>query len=123
EAVIDLATLKIAPGDYTFAFQSLGICKYRYNPAAVPLAEAEQKKAEAMLAAAAAEAKKIAATDAEAAKKAAEKQKAAEAAMTTATSRMKSVSTAANPTDTVEILISQPIRVSVKAAAPTTAAK
>lgn len=123
EAVIDLAALKITPGDHTFAFQSLGICKYRYNPTAVPLAEAEQKKAEAALAAAAAEAKKIAATDAEAAKKAAEKQKAAEAAMTAAASRMKSVSTAANPTDTVEILISQPIRVSVKAAAPTTAAK
>lgn len=123
ELALNLAELKIAPGDYTFALQSLGICKYRYNPAAVPLAEAEQKKAEAALAAAAAEAKKIAATDAEAAKKAAEKQKAAEAAMTAATSRMKSVSTAANPTDTVEILISQPIRVSVKAAAPTTAAK
>jgi hypothetical protein len=123
ELALNLAELKIAPGDYTFALQSLGICKYRYNPAAVPLAEADQKKAEAALAAAAAEAKKIAATDAEAAKKAAEKQKAAEAAMTAATSRMKSVSTAANPTDTVEILISQPIRVSVKAVAPTTAAK
>jgi hypothetical protein len=102
ELVLNLAELKISPGDYTFALQSLGICKYRYNPAAVPLAEAEQKKAEAALAAAAAEAKKIAATDAEG---------------------MKSVTTAANPTDTVEILISQPIRVSVKAAAPTTAAK
>jgi hypothetical protein len=123
ELVLNLAELKIAPGDYTFALQSLGICKYRYNPAAVPLAEAEQKKAEAALAAAAAEAKKIAATDAEAAKKAAEKQKAAEAAMTAASSRMKSVTTAANPTDTVEILISQPIRVSVKAAAVTTASK
>ncbi len=123
EAVIDLAALKIAPGDYTFAFQSLGICKYRYNPAAVPLAEAEQKKAEAALAAAAAEAKKLAATDAEAAKKAAEKQKAAEAAMSAATSKMKSAAAAADPKDTVEILISQPIRVSVKAAPPTTAAK
>lgn len=123
EAVIDLAALKIAPGDYTFAFQSLGICKYRYNPAAVPLAEAEQKKAEAALAAAAAEAKKLAATDAEAAKKAAEKQKAAEAAMSAATSKMKSAAAAADPKDTVEILISQPIRVSVKAATPTTAAK
>ena len=56
EVPIDLAALKIAPGDYTFAFKSLGISKYRYNPAAVPLAEAEQKKAEAELAAAAAEA-------------------------------------------------------------------
>lgn len=123
ELALNLAELKIAPGDYTFALQSLGICKYRYNPAAVPLAEAEQKKAEAALAAAAAEAKKIAATDAEAAKKAAEKQKAAEAAMTAASTRMKSVTAAADPKDTVEILISQPIRVSVKPAAPTTAAK
>jgi len=122
ELALDLAALKIAPGDYTFALQSLGICKYRYNPAAVPLAEAEQKKAEQLLAAVAAEAKKLAATDADAAKKAAEKQKQAEAAITAASTRMKSVTTAANPTDTVEILISQPIRVSVKPAILTTAA-
>jgi hypothetical protein len=123
ELALNLADLKIASGDYTFALQSLGICKYRYNPAAVPLAEAEQKKAEQTLAAAAAEAKKLAATDAEAAKKAGEKQKAAEAAMTAAMSRMKSVTTAANPTDTVEILISQPIHVRVKPPAVSTASK
>ena len=123
DAVLDLAALKIASGDYTFAFQSLGICKYRYNPAAVPLAEAEQKKAEQLAATVAAEAKKLAATDAEAAKKAAEKQKQADAAMAAATSRMKAITTAASPTDTVEILISEPIRVSVKPAAATTASK
>jgi hypothetical protein len=123
ELTLDLASLKIGPGEYTFALQSLGICKYRYNPAAVPLAEAEQKKAEAALLAAVAEAKKLAATDAEAAKKAAEKQKQAEAAMTAASTKMKSVSTAANPTDTVEILISQPIRVNVKPADVATASK
>ena len=123
DAVLDLAALKIAPGDYTFAFQSLGICKYRYNPAAVPLAEAEQKKAEQLAATVAAEAKKLAATDAEAAKKAAEKQKQADAAMKTATNRMKAITTAASPTDTVEILISEPIRVSVKPAVATTASK
>ena len=120
---VELGSMKIAPGDYTFALQSLGICKYSYNPAAVPLAEAEQKKAEQLLAAAAAEAKKIATTDAEAAKKAAEKQKQAEAAMTAATSRMKTITTTASPTDTVEILISEPIRVSVKPATVTTASK
>ena len=108
ELALNLAELKIAPGDYTFALQSLGICKYRYNPAAVPLAEAEQKKAAQEVTAAA--------TDPI-------KKKQAEAAMTAATNRMKAVTTASNPTDTVEILISQPIRVSVKAAAPTTAAK
>jgi len=116
EAVLDLAVLKVPAGEYTIAFQSLGISKYRYNPAALPLAEAEQKKAEQQLAAAAAEAKKLAATDAEAAKVAAEKQKQAEAAMTAASARMKTVSTAAAPTDTVDILISEPIRISVKAA-------
>lgn len=121
ELVLDLAALKVAPGDYTFALQSLGICKYSYNPAAVPLAEAEKKKAEQLLATAAADAKKLAATDANAAKVAAEKQKQAEAAMTAATSRMKAVTTAASPTDTVDILISEPIRVSVKPKATTAA--
>jgi len=123
DLVIDLAALKLAPGDYTFALQSLGICKYSYNPAAVPLAEGEKKKAELLAATAAAEAKKVAATDANAAKVAAEKQKQAEALMATATSRMKAVTTAALPTDTVDIIISEPIRLSVKAApAPVTAA-
>lgn len=122
ELVLDLAALKIAPGDHTFALHSLGICKYRYNPASVPLAEAKQKEAAAALAAAAAEAKKIAATDAAAAKKAAEKQKRAEAAMAAATARMKALTTTANPTDTVDILISRPIRVRVKPATVATAA-
>jgi hypothetical protein len=115
DAVIDLAALKVAPGDYTIAFQSLGICKYSYNPAAVPLAEAAQKKAEQLAVTAAAEAKKIAATDANAAKVAAEKQKQAEAAMADAAKRMKAISTAASPTDTVDIIVSEPIRISVKA--------
>jgi hypothetical protein len=122
DAVIDLAALKVAPGDYTIAFQSLGICKYSYNPAAVPLAEAAQKKAEQLAVTAAAEAKKIAATDANAAKVAAEKQKQAEAAMADAAKRMKAISTAASPTDTVDIIVSEPIRISVKAAQVATAA-
>lgn len=116
EAALDLAALKVAPGDYTLAFYSLGISKYRYNPAAVPMAEAAQKKAGEELALAAANAKKIAATDAAAAKAAAEKQKQAEAAMAGATKRMKAVSEAASPKDTVDIIISEPIRISVKAA-------
>lgn len=123
ELTLNLAELKITPGEYTFALQSLGICKYRYNPSAVPLAEAEQKMAADALAAAAAEAKALAATDAAAAKKAAEKQKQAEVAMTAATSKMKSVSASANPADTVEIIVSQPIHVSVKPGTPTTAGK
>lgn len=123
DAVLDLAALKVAPGDYTIAFQSLGISKYRYNPAAVPLAEAEQKKAEQLAATAAEEAKKVAATNAEAAKKAAEKQKQADAAMAEAAKRMKAISSAAEPKDTVDIIISEPIRISVKPAQVATAAK
>ncbi len=117
EAVLDLAALKMPPGDYTLALHGSAISKYRYNPAAVPLAEAEQKQAEQRAAAAAAEAKKLAATDAAAAKLAAEKQKQAEAAMAQASLRMKSVSAAAEPKDTVDIVVSAPIRISVKAPA------
>jgi hypothetical protein len=120
---LDLAALKLAPGEYTFVLQSLGICKYRYNPGAVTLAEAEQKKAADALAAAAVEAKTQAATDAEAAKKAAEKQKQAEAAMAAATLKMTSASKLANPADTVEIIISHPIHVKVNPGTPTTAGK
>lgn len=116
ELVLDLAALKLPAGEHTLALHSLGISKYSYNPAAVPLAEAEQKKAEQLAAAMAAEAKKVAATDANAAKVAAEKQKQAEAAMASATKRMKAVSTAATPADTVDIIISEPIRIAVKAA-------
>ena len=90
--------------------------KYRYNPQAVILAEAEQKKAEQELAAAAAKAKELAATDEEAAKKAAAKQKAAETAMAEVAKRMKSVTAAAEPKDTVDIVVSRPIRITVEAA-------
>jgi hypothetical protein len=62
ELVLDLAAMKIAPGEYTFALQSLGICKYSYN---------DDKE----------------------------------------------------PKDTVDIFISEPVRLSVKPAAVTTAAK
>jgi hypothetical protein len=114
EVVLDFAALKTPPGEYTLAFYGSGVSKYRYNPAAVPLAEAEQKKAEQLAATAAADAKKIAATDANAAKTAAEKQKQADALMTQASKRMKSVSAAAEPKDTVEIVVTIPVRISVK---------
>jgi len=120
---LNLAELKLPAGVYTFALQTIGISRYRYNPAAVPLAEAEQKKAQEQAALAAAEAKKIAATDAAAAKRAAEKQKQAEAAMAAASSRMKAVSSAANPTDTVDIFFSQPIELRVIADGSTASTK
>lgn len=123
ELALDLAALKTPPGEHTLVLYGSAVSKYRYNPAALPLAEAEQKKAEERLAAAAAAAQQLAATDAAAAKTAAEKQKQAEAAMAAATSRMKALSSAAEPKDTVDILVSQPIRLHVRAATPATAAK
>jgi len=111
ELVLDLAALKTPPGEYTLALYGSGVSKYRYNPGAVPLAEAELKKAEQEAAAA----KQLDA----------EKQKEAEAAMAGATKHMKAVTAAAAPTETVDIIVSQPIRISVKAAQPavSTAAK
>jgi hypothetical protein len=125
DVVIDLAALKAKPGDYTIAFYGGAVAKYRYNPAAVAAAEAEAKKAEEQVAVVAAEAKKLGAaaanapTDqktasANAAKIAAEKQKQAEAAKVAAEKKMKTVTAAAAPKDIVDIVVSEPIRISVK---------
>lgn len=133
EAVLDLGALKTPPGEYTIAFYGSAVSRYRYNPVAVIAAELAQKQAEQEAAAVAATAKKLAEeaanapTDkksdtANAAKIAAEKQKQAEAAMAEAAKRMKTISAAAAPKDTVDIIVSEPIRISVKAAPTTTAA-
>jgi hypothetical protein len=124
DLVLDLATLKPAPGEHTLALYSGYVAKYRNNPGAVVVAEAAQKKAEQEAAALAAEAKKLAdavnAAPAEkraeaelAAKAAAEKLKAAEAAKTTAANRMKAATADAAPKDIADILVSEPIRVRV----------
>lgn len=127
EAVLDLAALKTPPGEYTIAFYGSAVSKYRYNPEAVPLAEAAQKKAEQEALALASDSKKLIADagntptnpksdTANAAKIAAEKQKLADAAKAEAVKRMKAVTEAAEPKDTVDIIVSEPIRISVKAA-------
>jgi hypothetical protein len=125
EAVIDLAALKTAPGDYTIAFYGSAVAKYSYNPQAVKAAEEVKKKAETEAAKMAAEAKKIAGDAANApaekktemataAKAASDKQKEAEAMMAKATAQVKAASDAAAPKDIVDIYVSAPIRVSVK---------
>lgn len=133
ELVLDLAALKTAPGDYSIALYGSAVSKHRYNPDAVKLAEAQQKQAEQELAALAASTKKLndEAANAPAGKKAemtaavkvaADKQKQAEATMAQATTRMKAATTTATPKDTVDIIVSTPIRISVKAAPPATPA-
>jgi len=124
ELVLDLAILKPAPGEHTIALYSGYVAKYRHNPAAVLLAEAAQKKADAEAAAVAAEAKKLAAevTAAPAEKRATveatakateEKLKSAEAAKAEAAKRMKAATDAAAPKDIADIVVSEPIRVRV----------
>lgn len=133
EAEIDLAALKVKPGDYTIAFYGGAVTKYRYNPDAVPELEAEKARAEKEAAALAGEAKKL--TDAAAAapeekkaelettaKAAADKQKAAAAAVTDADKKLKAATRAATPKDIVDIVVSRPIRISVREATVETAA-
>ena len=60
EAVLDFATLKTPPGEYTLAFYGPAVIKYRHNPDAAKTAEQEQKKAEQEALAIAEAAKKLA---------------------------------------------------------------
>lgn len=138
EAVIDLAKLKPAPGDYQIAFYGSAVAKYRHHPEAVTAAELAKGKAEADLKAieadlakatatakaAAEEAAKTAAADAAKsaeAKMAADaavtdlqaKQKAAAAALTAADQTLKNATTAAQPKDIVDIVVSEPVAVRV----------
>jgi hypothetical protein len=123
---LDLAALKLPPGEHTLALYGPGVCRYRYNPAAVDAAEAERRRAEEAAAALAAAAKQLtdgaAAAPAdlkpvmnESAKRLAERHKAAEAAMSEAAKKMKAVSDAAAPKETADIVVSHPIRISVSA--------
>jgi hypothetical protein len=69
---LDLAALKLAPGDYVFALQSQTTGKYRNNPEAAAFAEAAAKEAEKAAGDLAAEARKAAKDLEEAAKSARE---------------------------------------------------
>lgn len=126
DVVLDLAELKTPPGEYTVAFYGGAVAKYQYNPDAVPVAEAEQKKAKEEADRMAAEAKKLTEAVAKApaekkaeaekaAQAAAEKKKQADAAMAAAEKKAKAVTSAAAPKDIVDIYVSRPIRISVKA--------
>ena len=127
EAVIDLATLKTPPGEFTIAFYGSAVVHYRHNPASIKGAEESQKKAEQDVAAQSAEVKKLSdeavaappdkKADADnAAKLAIEKQKQAEATLAEAGKRLKTATDAAAPVDMAEIFVSEPIRLAIKAA-------
>jgi hypothetical protein len=127
EAVLDLAALKTAPGDYTLAFHVVAKGKHTREPEAVKEAKKIQSQALVAHVAASAEAKKLAAaakaapadkkTEAEAASKAAaEKQKTAEAAQAAANALVNAAEAKAKPKDFADIIVSEPVRISIKPA-------
>lgn len=124
EVVLDLAALKMPPGEYALVLYGSAVAKYRYDPEAVKLAEDEQKKAEQEALAIAEAAKKLAdeakaappekkAEAENTAKAAVGKVKSAEAAKADAARRMKAATDRAAPQDIVDIVVAEPIRIRV----------
>lgn len=113
EAVIDLAKLKVPPGDYTIAFYGSAVAKYKYHPEAVTAAEEILKAAKEKSAVVVAEAKTAGAE-----KKPAvvAEVKAAAAAVVAAEKRMKAAVAKARPKDIVDIVVSHPLTIRVTAA-------
>ncbi len=127
-AVLNVASLKIPPGDYTIAFYGGAVAKYRYCPEAVPVAEALARQAEKEAMAIADELKKLesdaaaangaegkAALDAAVAA-AKQRQQAATAAVAAAAEQVKQATQKAQPRDIVDIVVSEPIAIHVKPA-------
>ncbi len=121
EAVIDLAKLKTAPGEYQVAFYGSAVAKYEYNPTAVILAQTAKNKAEADVKAATeavARAKSALAgtpgADGEAKVKEAEQQaQSANARLEAAKKRLDEAVNKAKPADIVDIIVSEPITIRV----------
>ena len=125
-AVVDLAALKTPPGDYLIAFYGGAVTKYRHQPEAVSAAEAALQSVKQEVLALEAESKKLTdeATAAPADKKpAADKLvadvavrlKAAMATVSAADQKLKNVTATAQPRDIVDIVVSEPIAIRVKA--------
>lgn len=127
QAELDLARLKPVPGDYTIAFYGSAVAKYSHNPGAVAIAEAGRHQAEEQVNRLAAEVKSLqesAATASEQEKPTAQqavtqaqaRHKAAVQALKAAEKRLASAKNQAKPKDIVDIVVSEPIRIRVKAA-------
>ncbi len=131
ETILDTATLKTPPGDYQIAFYGSAVAKYRYNPDAVTTTEQALKQAretlqqaDLLLQQATTTASSTPADAADDAKATATQQlEAAKAQHTTAAEAVKSAEAAhkaaverAQPRDTVDIVITEPISIRVKPA-------
>ncbi|MBI2479641.1 MAG: serine protease [Planctomycetia bacterium] len=105
EAVLDLAKLKTPPGDYLIAFYGSAVAKYRYNPEAVIAAQFAQQLAQQEVAAAAQEVGPASA----------DRKKSADDALAAAAKRLEEATKQAQPKDIVDIIVSEPIAIRVKA--------
>jgi hypothetical protein len=124
QAVLDTAAIKPPPGDYRIAFYGGAVAKYRRYPEGIALAEVAVRKAEQELQTADAELKKLteaaqvaspenqAAAD-QAVEAARTKQKMAAGAVAMAAEQVKKATAAANPTDIVDIVVTEPIAIRV----------
>lgn len=127
EAVLDLATLKTPPGEYTVAFLGGAVAKYRHNVGRLKPAEESKQQATQAVATLEAEVKRL--TD-EAAAAAADKKadaekvateakaklKAAQDALNAANEQLKKITDMAQPRDIVDIIVSDPVTIRVKPA-------
>lgn len=128
DAVLNLATLKTKPGDYTIAFYGGGVAKYQHRRHEIATAESQlavvKQKAEAA-ATAADQAKKAAAAATDeakgelerSAKDAEQQKKAADAQVKEAEEQLRAANRTAAPKDIVDIIVTRPIRIRVNAKA------
>jgi hypothetical protein len=127
EAIIDTGALKIPPGDHALAFYGAAVAKYRYNPNDVEGSERVLKEAQEAANAVGQEVENLnsqASQGTPEAKEAAMKQlqesqkkkEIAQQRVQKMTARHQAAKEKANPRDTAEIVVSQPIRIRVKPA-------
>lgn len=127
ETILDTAALKTPPGDYQIAFYGSAVAKYRYNPEAVTITEQALQKARETLQQADQQLQQATATAASAADDAKAtatqqletvkaQQVAASEAVKAAEAAHKAAADRAQPRDTVDIVITEPISIRVKPA-------
>jgi len=124
EAVMDLAALKTAPGDYLIAFYGGAVAKYQHHPKGIQIANQKLQQATT----ANTEAKRVIASLnqeiatasgeskarlAEELKAASENEKQTAAKVKAANSELKAATSAASVKDIVDIVVSEPIRIRV----------
>lgn len=127
EVTLDLAALKVQPGDYEIAFYGSAVAKYRYYPEAVEIAQALVNQAQKKVDELSQEAQELA----DLAKSAMPEQKAdiqktaaeataqlkkAEQELKQAEAKLKAATNKAKPKDIVDIIVSEPISIRVNAA-------